>query len=182
MNDTLKTIATRFSCRSFTDQRLSDEQLHLLAQAAIQAPSGMNGQPWQIIVVKDTKLIADMDTEGMRVLAAMEDKSAYERMMSRGGKLFYNAPCMIVVAIKNNAQLDCGIAAQNVVLAATSMGINNLHCGLLGLAFAGDKAGDFKRRLQFPDSYECGIGILLGYAAGSSTPHTPDQSKITIIE
>lgn len=33
----------------------------------------------------------------MDYLSKQEDKSAYERMMGRGGKVFYNAPCMFVI-------------------------------------------------------------------------------------
>ncbi|HML37773.1 MAG TPA: nitroreductase family protein [Bacillota bacterium] len=187
MNDTLKTIAGRYSCRSYTDQLPEDEKLMAIAQAGIQAPSGMNRQGWQVIVVKDKNLIDEMEAEGMKILSGMGDKSMYERIMARGGKLFYNAPCMIVVAIKEafpkGAELiDCGILAQNIVLAATSLGIANLHCGFVGLAFAGGKAADFKRRLKFPEGYECGMGVLLGYAANTAEPHLPDQEKITVIE
>ena len=78
--------------------------------------------------------------------------------------------------------IDCGIVAQNIVLAATSLGIDNAHCGMLKLVFATDKADDYKKRLQFPEGYECGIGILLGYAKAPSSPHVPNQEKITIIQ
>lgn len=187
MNDTLKVIAGRFSCRSFTGRVPDPDHLSAIAQAAIQAPSGMNRQNWQVIVVKDTKLIKDMDEEGIRILAGMQDRSMYERIMSLGGSLFYHAPCMIVIAVKETAPkgaelIDCGILAQTIVLAATSLGIASLHCGLVGLAFAGNKAAEFKERLKFPAGYECGMGILLGYPTENKSPHIPDQSKITIIE
>ena len=186
MNDTLRAIAERYSCRDFTDEPPSDEQLAAIAQAAIQSPSGVNRQYWHVVVVKNRELIADMDAEGMRILSEM-DSASHERMMSRGGSLFYNAPTMIVVAIKQaqppGAELyDCGILAQNVALAATSLGLDNLICGLTIYAFAGDKAAEFKARLGFPDGYECGLAVLLGHAKTPSTPHVPDQAKITIID
>lgn len=187
MNDTLKVIASRFSCRNFKEVQPNIEDLNAIANAAIQAPSGRNRQHWHIIVVKNRDLINDMDREGIEVLSTMEDKTMYERIMSRGGKLFYNAPAMIIIAIKEalpkGAELiDCGIIAQNISLAATSLGIDNLHCGLAGLSFAGKKATEFKTKLQFPNGYEYGIGILLGYATEPGIPHEPDPSKITIIE
>lgn len=187
MNDTLKTIANRFSCRSFTDGMPEQKHLDAIAQAAIQAPSGMNRQGWHVIVVKNKGVMDDMEAEGMKLLSCMEDQSTYERVMARGGRLFYNAPCMLVIAVKEarpkGAELiDCGILAQNAVLAATSLGIANLHCGFACLAFAGDKASGFKKALGFPAGYECGMGILLGYAAKSVPPHVPDREKITVIE
>lgn len=187
MNDTLKNISERFSCRSFSGKMPEDKYLDAIALAAIQAPSGMNRQHWHVIVVKNKDLISEMDKEGINIISHIEDKSIYERIMKRGGKLFYNAPCMIVIAIKEaypkGAELiDCGILAQNISLAATSLGIANLHCGFVGLAFAGDRANEFKAKLKFPDGYECGMGVLLGYTENAALPHVPNQNKITYIE
>lgn len=187
MNETLRNIAERFSCRDYSDKTPNDEQLNLIAQAAIQAPSGMNRQPWQVIVVKNRALMSEMETEGMNILSSMPDKTIYQRIMARGGKLFYNAPCMIIIAInegypKGAELVDCGILAQNTVLAATSLGINTIHCGFIQLAFAGEKASYFKEKLKFPEGYECGSSILLGYANAAGTPHLLNQEKITVIE
>lgn len=187
MNNTLKVISERFSCRNFNDKMPDDESLNAIAQAAIQAPSGMNRQHWQVIVIKNKEILSVMENEGMNILSLMEDKSMYERIMSRGGKLFYNAPCMILIAIKESfpkgAELiDCGILAQNISLAATSLGIANLHCGFTGLAFAGNRANELKKKLKFPDGYECGMGVLLGYTNTVVPPHVAIQEKITFIE
>ena len=186
MNDTLKIMSERFSCRSFTDEMPDNETLDAIARAAITAPSGMNRQHWQVIVIKNKEIIEDMESQGMKMLSLF-DANMYERIMKRGGKLFYNAPCMILIAVKEavpkGAELmDCGILAQNIVLAATSLGVANLHCGFAVLAFAGEKAAEFKKRLKFPKGYECGMGVLLGYAKDTAAPHLPNEEKITIIE
>lgn len=186
--DTIETIRTRYSCRAFSAKMPSDADLQVIATAAVASPSGMNRQLWRIIVVKNKELLADLETEGMKNLAALPDRSAYDRIMSRGGKLYYNAPCMIVVPIENTEPggadlFDCGIVSENIALAATSLGIDNLICGLAAFSFAGEKGAEFKRRLGFPDGYEIGIAVLLGYAANpGGAPHEPDLGKITVIE
>ena len=186
--NTIEAIRTRYSCRAFLDRMPSDENLRLIAEAAVASPSGMNRQLWRIIVVKNKELLADLETEGMKNLAALPDKGLYDRIMSRGGKLYYNAPCMIVVPIAKvepaGAELfDCGIVAENIALAATSLGVDNLICGLAAFSFAGQKNAEFKKRLGFPEGYEIGIAVLLGYAANpGGKPHEPDLSKITVIE
>ena len=91
MNEVLNTIARRYSCRSFTNQVIENEKVEAIALAAIQAPSAVNKQPWQIIVVKDKALIEEMDVYGMTQL----DEASHQRIMGRGGKLFYNAPLMV---------------------------------------------------------------------------------------
>jgi len=165
-----------------------DEDLRIIAEAAVASPSGMNRQLWRVVVVKNRELIADLEAEGMKNLAAMPDKGMYERIMSLGGKLYYNAPCMVVVPIGETEPVgaglfDCGIVSENIALAATSLGIDNLICGLAALSFVGDKNDHFKQRLGFPAGYGIGIAVLLGYAANTGgKPHEPDFSKITVIE
>ena len=186
--NTIEAIRTRYSCRAFTDRMPFDEDLQIIAEAAVAAPSGMNRQLWRVIIVKNKELLEDLETEGMKNLAASSNKLMYDRIMSRGGKLYYNAPCMIVVPIakaeKAGAELfDCGIVAENIALAATSLGIDNLICGLAAFSFAGEKRAEFMRRLEFPDGYEIGIAVLLGYAVNpDGEPHEPDLSKIWIID
>jgi len=185
--DTMEAIRTRYSCRAFSDKMPSDEDLKLIAEAAVCSPSGMNRQLWRVIVVKNRELIADLEAEGMKNLYALPDRNIYKRIISRGGKLYYDALCMIVVPIAKGepggAELfDCGIVSENIALAATSLGIDNLICGLIAFSFAGDKGDEFKQRLGFPDGYEIGIAVLLGYAANpGGKPHEPDMGKITVI-
>ena len=185
MNDTLKCIKERFSCRDFTDQKPTDEQLNAIAQAAIQAPSGMNRQPCQVIVVKNKTLIDEMEREGMQNIKA-NDEAAYRQIMSRNGTLFYHAPCLFIIGVtKANPSgmemIDMGILVENAVLAAESLGMSSLICGLIRFAFSGDKAAEFKMRLSMPEGYECGIAVLFGYAKETKAPHMPDQNKITFI-
>lgn len=185
MNDTLKTIAARYSCRGFTDQMPTDEQLNAIAEAALAAPSAMNRQPWHVILVKDHALISEMDAEGMRVLSEAEDKSTFNRMQSRGGKMFYNAPCLVMVVCdnSNHASMDCGILSQNVALAATSLGLGSVICAMARLAFSDEKAAYFSQKLGIPEGYNFGIAVLIGHAAAEGgTPHPIDKSKLRIIE
>jgi len=177
MNEVLNVIKNRYSCRSFTGEAIENEKIEALALAAVQAPSAMNQQPWKVIVIKDKNLIDQMDDYGMNILKNQEDQSSYERMMDRGGKLLYNAPLMIVVAIKEGKGLDCGIVIENVALAATSMGLGNVICGMARMPLSNE---EFAKKV-LPEGYVFGTSILVGYATGEGTPHQPDLDKITYI-
>ena len=108
MNDTLKIIAKRYSCRNFSDRAVSDADLQAIADAGIQAPSARNVQGWHITVVKNKALISEIEAEGMRVISEMPDKSTYERIMGRGGKLFYNAQAIAFIATNASAAANYG--------------------------------------------------------------------------
>ena len=50
---TLKVIQDRRSIREFTAEPVSDQDLDMILEAARQAPSGENAQPWRFVIVKD---------------------------------------------------------------------------------------------------------------------------------
>ena len=185
MNAAFEVIKNRYSCRNFGERQVPNEDLELLAESAVRAPSGRNLQPWHIIVVRDRELIAGMDAATMSYLAAQEDQAAYQRILGRGGKVFYNAGAMIFIMIDPKDHLasamDCGIVVENIALAATGLGIDNVICGMAAFVFESDNAEHFKETLKIPAGFIFGTSILLGYAPEKGTQHEPDFSKIHYI-
>jgi len=184
MNETLKNIADRYTCRDFKATPLTDQQVEELVKAALSAPSARNLQPWHVIVVTDKALVDEMDEEGMSILKDAEDQTMYENMMSRGGKLFYNAPCLFIVLSDGSkwGTLDSGILCQNVVIAAESMGLGTCIVGMAGVPLNGPKAAEYEKRLNFPDGYTFAIGILVGEIISGKEPHEHDRSKVSYIK
>ena len=183
MNETLRNIAERYSCRDFADTPLTDGQVEALVSAALAAPSGANRQPWHVIVVTDKELIKEIDAEGMAMLAADEDQTYYKIMMNRGGNMLFNAPCLIVITSDGSkwSALDCGILCQNVVLAAQSLGLGSCIIGLLRMPFGGPRGDEFMKRLKFPEGHAFGIGVIVGTIKSGKEPHEHDRGKVTYI-
>ena len=183
MNEVIKAIKERYSCRDFSPTPLTDDQVKTLAEAALAAPSAVNRQPWHIIAITDKTLIDEYDADAMAILKAQNSES-YRRMMDRGGKLFYNAPCLIIIAKDNTdyATLDCGIATQNVALAAHSMGLGNVICGMARIPLTGPRAEEWTKRLQIPEGYEFGMSICVGAAQSGKAPHESDLNKLTYVK
>lgn len=182
MNETLKIIAQRYSCRAYTGILPEKVKLDAIAMAAVQSPSGMNRQPWQIVVITNKELLEEMDAEGMRILSEAEDKSTYERFLGRGGTLYYNAPCMYLILKKAGTDMDSGIVGENIALAASSLGLGNVICGMAAMPFTGPKGEELRKKAGFMEGWEFGLSVLVGYAEGSGTPHEPDTSKIHYIK
>ena len=182
MNQTLETIKKRYSCRDYDGRLPEKEKLEAIALAAVQSPSARNIQPWKINVISNKSFIEEMDAEGMAILAEREDKTAYERFMDRGGKLFYNAPCMFLILKQPGTDLDTGIVSQNIALAATSLGLDNVICGTANIPFIGRNSEEFKNKAGISEGWEFGMAVLVGYGKTSNKPHLPDKSKICYIE
>jgi nitroreductase len=78
--------------------------------------------------------------------------------------------------------MDCGIVAENIAIAAAGLGIDSVICGLAAFTFAGSTREYFNKRLGFPEGYEIGIAVLIGYAKEQGRPHEIDLSKLSFIE
>ena len=78
MSEVLKVIKERYSCRSYNGESLAKEQVEALALAAVSAPSAMNKQPWQIIVLTNKGIIDEMNDTVMDYLSKQEDKTIYD--------------------------------------------------------------------------------------------------------
>jgi nitroreductase len=135
-------------------------------------------------MITDKALIDEMDVESMSILRADEDRSTYELFMERGGKIFYDAPCMMMVASDGSdwANMDCGIVSQNVSLAAHSLGLGSVICGMARIPLSGPRGDEFKERMQFPKGYVFGVAILFGKVKSGKEPHELDRGKVTFIK
>ena len=184
MNEVVKAIKERYSCRDFKNTPLTEEQVKMLVESALAAPSAMNRQPWHIIMITDKAFIDEMDADGMNTLASAEDKAGYERMKARGGKLFYGAPCMMMVASDGSpyASMDSGILTENVCLAAHSLGLATCIVGMAGVPLNGPRGDEFKKRMSFPADHVFGIGILIGAPESGKEPHELDMGRVSYVK
>lgn len=182
MNETLQIISRRYACRDYEGRLPEKEKLEAIALAAVQSPSAMNRQPWQVVVITNKSLIEEMDAEGMAILAEAEDKSTYERFMNRGGTLIYNAPCMYLILKQAGTDIDTGIVSENICLAAGSLGLDSVICGMASIPFNGSKGDEFKKKVGLSNGWEFGVAVLVGYGRTKKEPHIPDTFKIKYLE
>ncbi len=183
-NAILENIKARRSCRAYTDQMPSDEQVQTLLEAAVSAPSGMNLQQAQVIAIKNKEILCGIEASIIDTLKANNDTAALERVSKANNKIFYGAPLLIVIAAGDKIlpDIDAGAYVENIALAATSMGLGNVVIANTRNAFLGEKADHWKKVLKFPESYSFKISIAVGYAADSGKQHEVDRKRITVIE
>lgn len=113
-------IFRRRSIRQFTEKEVKADQLKLLLEAAMAAPSAMNLKPWKFVVVQSPEQLDQL------------------RKALPFGKM--GAPCAIVVcgdlrSLKKPVTerfwiQDCSAATQNILLAATVLGLGTVWCGV----------------------------------------------------
>jgi nitroreductase len=180
--DAVNAIFVRRSNRAYTAQRPDDETVTLLAKAALAAPSANNAQPVNVIVVQNVPLILELEKAVVDYFFKAGDKTVVEHIKRRNNKIFYDASTVFFLAVKNEAAADAGIMAENIVIAAASLGLANIILGLPRVAFNDpETAAYWKEKLRFPEGYEFGLAVAVGYAADEGRPHNIDLGKLSYI-
>jgi nitroreductase len=183
MNEILRVIEERFSCRGYTGEAVEEAKLKAIAKAALQSPSAMNLQPWRLLVISDKAMVDKLDNAAMDYLKSLPDPAMYERMMERGGKVFYNAPALYLIVKDPNAgtnwtDIDCGIMTQNICLAAASLGLDTVIVAMASLSFKGEDADELKAAIKWPKGFEFAMGVALGHGNTKKEPHEIDWDKV----
>ena len=119
--DFLELTKKRYSVRSYTSQEVEKEKLDYILECARYAPSAVNKQPWQFIVVQSE-------------LQKQKLQKVYP------AKWFVEAPLYIIVCAndsvawtrqydnKNHADIDAAITTEHICLAAAEQGLSaNIH-------------------------------------------------------
>ena len=176
----MEAISGRRSIRDYLPDPLPRETITRLIDAAIQAPSAMNQQPWSFVVVRDQSLLDRISNEAKAKL--MNERSVatlpahlYERLADANFQLFHHAPVLIVVsAVAQGAWIaeDCALAAENMMLAAHGMGLGSCWIGL-SLAWLNTPKG--KEAIGIPEAYVPVAPIIVGLPKG---PATSVQRKV----
>jgi nitroreductase len=170
-------IYERRAVRSYKDHHLDRATVEVLLEAAIQAPSAINAQPWAFAIIQDATLLAEYSRRAKaNVLSSMEPGTPlYEHrniFADPSYNAFYNATTLILICAKSgavNAAEDCCLAAENLMLAACSLGFGTCP---IGLARPWLSLPETKRDLGISADYEPVMPIIVGYPNGD-TPPTP---------
>ena len=151
-------ILSGYSERAYTSEPVTDQQLDLILKCGMKAPSGMNRQPWKFTVVKDdsiTKKIINNVVPGnvLVIVSGAESQTG------------------------NTPDFDCGLATENMFIAAHSLG--------LGARIYGSPVGNVnsnRELFQIPSGYKAVMVLRIGNidksvdAVSAATPRkTPEE-------
>ncbi len=146
----IELVKKRYSVRAYKNNHVEDEILNTILEAARLAPTAVNYQPFQILVIK---------TQGKKE----ELRSIYQ------AEWFSEAPLVLCVCTipekawtrrdgKNYADVDATIVMDHIILAATSLGLGTCWIGAFDVEAA-------RKVLNLPEGVEPLVFTPLGYPA-----------------
>ena len=113
-------LLKRRSVRKFTEEKVSEECIKKLLNAAMSGPSACNRQPWEFYVVTNEETLQEL----------------------RSASRFTNMNASLAIVVAGNlskalpAQMasywiqDCSAATENILLCVTDLGLGAVWCGL----------------------------------------------------
>jgi glutathione peroxidase-family protein len=179
VNPVLSNMMARRSIRKYLDKPVEHEKLEVIVKCGINAPSGMNRQPWIIRVVEDQKLIVDVNE-----VFKLENPEQVARDKDFKN-MFRNAPNLICVCTPANGggELDAGLLGENMMLAAQSMGLGTCCLGgPVRFLLSNEKCKFFLDRLDIPADYKLNYILAIGYPDEQPDAKPRDASKVKFIK
>ena len=160
MNEIIKNIMTRQTIREYTETQVPMELLNIVLDAAIRAPSGRNTQPCHLRVLRNKEILDRMNTDFKNLVGW--DTPAYTGWDIR--PVYHNAPVFIFIVAPSKDGMSGGLMAENIALAAHSLGLGSCMIGSLGGLFDNEEgAKKWKKILEIPDDWCFLLGMTLGY-------------------
>lgn len=165
----LKGIITRRSIRKYRDKEIEEEKILKIVEAGMYAPSSRNRRPWFFIVIKNKNILKEI-----------ADFHPYAKML-------YRAPVAILVCGNKDLQevegyiaLDCAASTQNMLLAASGLGIGSCWIGI----YPRKERMDFIKKLLKLEENLIPISLIsLGWPdEEKEVPERFEKEKIKIIE
>ncbi len=158
-NDLLRLIRERRSIVRFQEWPVSDENIEAILEAGRWAPSYINSQPWEFIVIRSARLRA-------RVADIL-------RRLTISWQAFFHVPVIIIIAV--NAETDPrhfledgAAAAQNIALMAHSLGLATRWVGLYGGTDQHDSPeNELRNLLRVPRSLRLVAAMPVGMPDGA---------------
>ena len=169
----MEAIYKRRSVRFYTEETVDKATIEKLIEAGIQAPSAMNVQPWAFGVIQDKALMQKISDETKAyLLASISEKpylECYRQLFSNPEfNIFYHAPVLLTILAKPEGPFpacDCNLAAQNVMLAAHSIGLGSCWIGFAQMSL---NRPELKEQLGIPKEYTIAAPLVIGHPAKTS--------------
>ncbi len=169
MNETLKVLESRRSCRKFKPDAVKDEELKAVVKAGTYAATGMGKQSPIIIAVTDKKFRDEIAEENRKIGG-----------WPQGFDPFYGAPAILIVladkAVPTHVY-DGSLVMGNLMNAAESLGVASIWIHRAKEEFESEFGKNILKKLGIEGDYE-GIGhCALGYAVEPAKAPAPRKEN-----
>jgi nitroreductase len=171
----LKFVYARRSVRAYAPKVLDNATVQTLLDAAVHAPTAIHEEPWTFVVVQDHALLQRLSdqakplfVEEMRHRNAHGTSHSFDHFTRPDFNIFHGADTLIIICAKPLGPFvvaDCWLAAENLMLAASAIGLGSC---VIGSAVAALNIHKVKSELGIPEEYSAIAPIVVGFPSGET--------------
>ena len=171
-------IHGRRSVRSYLPERLDPAAVRTLLEAAVWAPTAVHEEPWAFVIVQDKAVLKSLSDRAKKIFEAEADQAHPEQarhlldiLTNPDFNIFYDAETLIIICARPKGAFvtaDCWLAAENLMLAAYSIGLGSC---VIGFAVPALNTPEIKAELGIPAECSAIAPIIVG-VPGGETPRT----------
>ncbi|MBQ4040143.1 MAG: nitroreductase [Oscillospiraceae bacterium] len=179
MNETIKTLLSRRSVRSYEDKAVPKELVDAIIQCGKYACNGGGGQPWHFTVVTNRQWMDAVSALNKEIYL----NSPVERLRIKAQNPeysdFYKAPMAIIISGNSPRSLaDCACATQNMAVAAASLGLGSCFIASFKSCLESEEGKKLFSQLPLPEGYAPQFALALGYPKGDAPVAAPRKENI----
>lgn len=180
---TSETIAGRRSVRAYLEQSVSDADVERIVEAGRWAP---NIGPFHVTVLRRRELRQRLNDATHQAMLSSGIEFLRMRASLPGYQPLYGAPVTIIVSGPTNdpyAAIHCALAAENMLLQATDLGLAS--CFIVSPSLALNNDVELTREVGLPDGYGFQCGVIVGYPADTdpfSNPHREPKGTVSYVD
>jgi nitroreductase len=183
----MKAIHDRRSVRDYAPQPLEEAIIRTLLDAAVWAPTAVHEEPWAFVIVQDKAVLQRLSARAKKIFTA-EAENAHPEQARRlldilaqpDFNIFYNAGTLIIICGRPKGPFvvaDCWLAAENLLLAAHSMGLGSC---VIGFAVPALNTPEIKAELGIPLECSAIAPIIVGVPSGETPQSTRKDPEIFV--
>lgn len=171
----LGAIHARRSVRSYAAAPVDSATVQALLDASVHAPTAMHEEPWAFAVVQDPAVLQRLSdlakplfVEEVRHRNAHGTRHSFDHFTRADFNIFHGANTLIIICAKQLSPFvaaDCWLAAENLMLSASALGLGSC---VIGSAVAALNIHKIKTELGIPDDYSAIAPIVVGVPAGET--------------
>ena len=161
-------IAKRKSVRAYLDKPVLADDLEKIVEAGRWAP---NAGPFQISVVRNAGLRQKINDRTLDVMVHSGNEFLQQRASLPGYQPIYGAPVLLLLsgpADAPHSMRNTALAAENMLLEATGLGLGSCYLVSPTLALNGENSRDLAQEAGIPDGYTLQCAVIVGYAAAEN--------------
>jgi len=186
MNEFINMLISRRTIRRYKSDQIKEDELDAILQAGLHAPNAGGRQSAIIVVSQNAELndeLGRINRNTTPLNPVMGNVSFEQPSIADDANIksaFYSAPTVLTLFSRKgsyNLTGDCFVAAENMIIAAFSLGIGSCMVARAIETFETERGKEIQKQWGISEEYEAKVHLALGYPESDMPKYKPRKEN-----